>query len=274
MTSSETAGQARSPGRTTPADFARARQAGEFRLHYQVQVDRAGRPCAAEALLRWQCGDRLVQPRDFLPLLEVSDEISCVGEWIIRSACSQAAEWHRRGAPLSRIAVNVSPRQLDERLVDIVCDALRESGLAPSQLELEVTESTVMWCLDEASRILGQLKQLGLRIAMDDFGTGYSSLSNLYRLPFDVVKIDRSFTMDLFEHPRAQSVTRAILALGRELGLEIVAEGIETAEQYAYLLREGCDIFQGYYFGRPTAPEQLGFAIAPRPAVSRTTSLH
>jgi EAL domain-containing protein (putative c-di-GMP-specific phosphodiesterase class I) len=259
--------------RRTPADFARARHAGEFRLHYQVQVDRAGRPVAAEALLRWQRGDRLVPPCDFLPLLEASAEISYVGEWILRSACRQAAEWRRQGAMLARIAVNVSPRQLDPHLVVLVADALRESGLAPSQLELEVTESCVMQRIEDARWVLRQLKELGLRIAMDDFGTGYSSLSNLYRLPFDVVKIDRSFTMDLFENPRAQSVTRAILALGRELGLEIVAEGIETADQYSYLLREGCDIFQGYYFGRPTAPDQLCSAIAPRPGMARAVGI-
>jgi EAL domain-containing protein (putative c-di-GMP-specific phosphodiesterase class I) len=250
---SETAGQERALRRATPADFARARHAGEFRLHYQVQVDRAGRPVGAEALLRWQCGDRLLPPCDFLPLLEASTEISHVGEWILRCACRQAAEWRRQGATLARIAVNVSPRQLDARLVDLVGDALRESGLAPSQLEIEVTESTVMQRFEDARWVLRQLKELGLRIAMDDFGTGYSSLSNLYRLPFDVVKIDRSFTMDLFENPRARSVTRAILALGRELGLEIVAEGIETAEQLAALRELKAGLGQGYFLGRPSA---------------------
>lgn len=240
------------------ADVRAALDAGELRLFYQPQFDAQSRPCGAEALLRWLRPDgTLVPPGVFLPALEASREMVAVGTWVLHTACQDAAELMRRGSSIRRIAVNVSARQLDDdTLLAAVRNALARCGLTPAQLEVEVTESAVMRRPEHAARLLAQLSQEGVRMAMDDFGTGYSSLANLHRLPFDLVKIDRAFVTDMHE-PRCASVIRAILALARELELETLAEGVETKQQLQALLREGCNQIQGFYLGKPMPLEQL-----------------
>ncbi|MEQ9501675.1 MAG: EAL domain-containing protein [Deltaproteobacteria bacterium] len=225
----------------------------ELKLFYQPQVDLDGRLVSAEALLRWdRPGHGLVGPGDFLPRLEASDHMVAVGTWIIERACLDYQRLKRAGIIMERVAVNISARQLeDETLIPAVEHALCAANLSPERLELEVTESAVMKSPDHAARILSQLAAMGVRLAMDDFGTGYSSLANLYRLPFDCVKIDRSFVQDLLDNDRCDTVTRSIVALARELGLSTVAEGVETVQQQRHLRVVGCTTLQGYFFGKP-----------------------
>lgn len=240
------------------ADVRAALEMGELRLHYQPQFDADECAGSAEALLRWVRPDgTIIRPDAFLPVLEASNEMVAVGTWVLHTACQDIADWMRRGSSIRRVAVNVSARQLDdETLVAAVGHALTRCGLDPSQLELEVTESAVMRSPEHAARILSDLSKQGVRIAMDDFGTGYSSLAHLHRLPFDLVKIDRAFIMDMHE-PKCATIIRAILALARELRLETVAEGVETLEQARLLIEEGCDQLQGYYLSRPMPTEDL-----------------
>jgi diguanylate cyclase (GGDEF)-like protein len=229
---------------------------GEFELHYQPMFDlRSEELVSAEALLRWRQPSRgLMAPGEFLTALEDTGEIVGVGRWVIREASRQLAEWRRElgdRAPHS-ISVNVSARQLqDPGLVRDVADALAAAALEPASLALELTESLLMEDTDATVRHLDALKELGLRLAVDDFGTGYSSLSYLHRFPVDILKIDRSFVARMGTDPRQASFVRAIISLGRSLGLETVAEGIETPVQLAALSALRCHVGQGFYFSGP-----------------------
>ncbi|MEQ8278624.1 MAG: EAL domain-containing protein [Deltaproteobacteria bacterium] len=246
--------------------FENALSEGEFQLFYQPQVDLDGRLVSAEALLRWERpGHGLVGPGDFLPRLEASDHMVSVGTWIIERACLDFQRLKRAGIVMERIAVNISARQLeDETLIPAVQHALAAANVAPDRLELEVTESAVMKSPEHAAQVLAQLEAMGVRLAMDDFGTGYSSLAHLYRLPFDCVKIDRSFVQDLLDNDRCDTVTRSIVALARELGLSTVAEGVETVQQQRHLRVVGCTTLQGYFFGKPMPYDAFVEAHAPR----------
>lgn len=226
----------------------------EFELHYQPQVDLAsGLITGFEALLRWQRpGHGSVSPLQFIPLAEESGLIVPIGDWVLRVACAQARAWQDMGfGPLS-IAVNLSARQFEQStLADTIQTILDEAGLSPALLEVELTESTVMHHVDQAIATLRKLKQLGVRVSIDDFGTGYSSLSYLKRFPLDVLKVDKSFIADISSADDDGAIASAIIAMGQMLKLKVIAEGVENAEQLAFLRARGCGTVQGFYFSEP-----------------------
>ena len=222
---------------------------GEFSLVYQPQSQMNGEMVGMEALVRWKNPTRgTVSPGVFIPLAEESGLIIPIGEWILREACREAASWPR---PLG-IAVNISPIQFRHGdLPGLVLAVLLETGLAASRLELEITEGVLVEDFSRAVAILGRLKAIGVRIAMDDFGTGYSSLSYLQAFPFDKIKIDQSFISNVGTNPQSAAIVRAVIGLARGLQLPVLAEGVETQEQLAFLSKEACDEVQGYFVGRP-----------------------
>ncbi|WGD52609.1 EAL domain-containing protein [Bradyrhizobium sp. CB1650] len=236
----------------------RAALAGhEFELHYQPYVNAAtGETSGFEALLRWHHPQRgLVMPSDFIPLAEETGLIVPLGEWVLRTACSEAAKWPAH----LKIAINLSPAQFrSEELVPVIIGVLANSGLAPHRLELEVTETVIMHDSEAVFATLGQLRELGVRIALDDFGTGYSSLSFLQKFPFDKVKIDRSFVNELSStREEARHLARAVVRFAVSLGKTTTAEGVETQEQLDILREEGCVETQGYYFSRPMPASRI-----------------
>ena len=263
------------------ADLRRALEAGELFLEYQPTFDLAsGQIVGAEALARWQHPTRgLVPPTEFIPLAEASGLIRPLGAWVLREACRQAAEWQRstahRDKPLA-LNINLSGRQLQvPEVVDDVATALRESGLQPDSLVLEMTESVLMDDDENVLAILRRLKDLGPRLAIDDFGTGYSSLSYLHRFPVDMLKIDRSFVERLSHASDNAELARTIVRLGQSLQLVTVAEGVEDSAQFLALRRMGCDVGQGYYFGKPMASEEVSRMLrddAPAPARKPATT--
>jgi diguanylate cyclase (GGDEF)-like protein/PAS domain S-box-containing protein len=241
------------------ADLGRAVQQNHLHVCYQPEIQlRSGRIIGLEALVRWRHPTRgEVLPGEFIPLAEDTGLILSIGRWVLREACRQTKAWQERWptTPPLAIAVNLSARQLQHPgIVDEVRAALAAADLDPSSLVLEITETAVMEELDAAVAILTQLRQLGLRLALDDFGTGYSSLSYLQRLPVDILKIDRAFVSGVAGSTEDSALARAIVTLGQTLGLETIAEGVETAEQLAALRQLGCQIGQGYYFARPLGP--------------------
>jgi len=235
-------------------DLRNATLRNEFVLHYQPKVSCAsGRITGVEALIRWQHPRRgLVPPDQFIPLLEETGLIVQVGRWVLQEACRQTVEWQKAGLDILSVAVNLSARQLQsETLLDEVARTLKESGLKPACLDLEITESMLMHNAEQAIRMLGALKQTGVTLSLDDFGTGYSSLAYLKRFPLDSVKVDRSFVQDIAADSDDASITRAVITMAHHLKLKVVAEGVETAEQLALLISHQCDIIQGYFFSRP-----------------------
>jgi EAL domain-containing protein (putative c-di-GMP-specific phosphodiesterase class I) len=244
--------------------------AGEFRLHYQPIVRLASaETIGAEALIRWQRPDgALVPPSDFIPVAEQTGLIVPIGRWVLREASRQLRAWTRGSGTRVHVSVNLSARQFqDPLLVDTVREALAESEADPSLLRLEITESTVMSNPELAVRTLRALRELGVRISVDDFGTGYSSLGYLKRLPLDTLKIDRGFVRDLATDRDDLEISQAVIALGHGLGLEVVAEGVETPEQAEILLARGCDAAQGFLFGRPVEAGDFKFAGARAAAI-------
>jgi diguanylate cyclase (GGDEF)-like protein/PAS domain S-box-containing protein len=235
-------------------DLSAAIRNGELSLHYQPQAlsrqtVRSSEVIGFEALARWLHPVRgFVPPSDFIPLAEESGLIVEMGEWILREACREAASWP---LPL-QIAVNLSPAQfMHGDVVSLVHSILLETGLAPGRLELEITEGVLIEDFDRGLALLRRLKALGVRISMDDFGSGYSSLSYLQAFPFDKIKIDRAFVMNLGRNPQSAAIVRAVIGLGHGLEMSIVAEGVETQEQLGFLAEEGCDAVQGYFIGKP-----------------------
>ena len=222
---------------------------GQLVLHYQPQARITGEIVGFEALVRWNHPVRgLLPPGDFVPLAETNDLIDAIGEWVLREACREAATWRQP----QKIAVNLSPIQFrDGRLTELVHQVLLETGLRPHRLELEITESILIDDFSRAVSTLRRLKLLGVGIAMDDFGTGYSSLSYLQSFPFDKIKIDKSFIRDVDRNPQSAAIVRSVIGLARGLGVPVVAEGVETADQVAFLQLEGCQDVQGYFVGRP-----------------------
>jgi diguanylate cyclase (GGDEF)-like protein/PAS domain S-box-containing protein len=237
---------------------------GELALYYQPQAAIGGAILGFEALVRWHHPTRgMIGPGTFIPLAEESGLIVAMGEWILREACREAASWPR---PL-QIAVNLSPIQFRHgNLPSLVHEVLLATGLAPHRLELEVTEGVLIGDFSRAQSILRRLKSLGVRIAMDDFGTGYSSLSYLQAFPFDKIKIDRTFIANLVSNEHSAAIVRAVIGLGRGLSLPVVAEGVETGEQLAFLKRESCDEVQGYFVGRPAPIETYAETVGRTPA--------
>ena len=230
----------------------------EFFLVYQPQLDmKHHRIIGVEALIRWRQPDRIVPPSEFIPLAEKSGLIVPISNWVLKTACQQAAEWSNQGLDL-HMAVNLSALHFQHvLLVEQVAQSLRESGLPPEKLELEVTESCIMTDVESAITTLQALKQLGVTLSVDDFGTGYSSLSYLKMFPLDKLKIDQSFISDLLHTNSDAVIVRAIIALGHAMGLTVIAEGVETLEQYRYLQALHCNELQGFFFARPQLPELL-----------------
>jgi diguanylate cyclase (GGDEF)-like protein/PAS domain S-box-containing protein len=230
----------------------------EFRLHYQPLVDlRSGRVVAAEALVRWQHPELgLIPPVRFIPLAEETGLIGKIGEWVTREACRQTRAWHDAEFPALRMSVNLSARQLERRdLEQELGRALRDAGLAPEYLTLEVTESASLNDPERAAPLLRRLCQMGLNIAIDDFGTGYSNLSYMKRFPAGSLKLDRSFISDIATNPDDARLAHAIIRMAHMLGLTVVAEGVEDIHQLKQLVAIHCDQMQGYYFSRPVEPD-------------------
>ncbi|MGJ0483294.1 MAG: sensor domain-containing protein [Methylomicrobium sp.] len=229
----------------------------ELQLYYQPQYLAKDRLlCGAEVLIRWfqtSNGEtKMVPPNVFIPVAEESGLIVEIGKWILRTACAQIKSWQEEGIFLPQVAVNISARQFtDPDFLQIVEEALRESGLAPEHLELEITESMLVGNVKRIELQLKRLKKMGIHIALDDFGTGYSSLSYLKNFPVDVLKIDQSFIREMTHDSRDANIARAIIEMGHSLGQKIVAEGVETEDQLRYLVRRECDIIQGYFFSPP-----------------------
>ncbi|MBI5379487.1 MAG: EAL domain-containing protein, partial [Nitrospirae bacterium] len=226
----------------------------EFCLHYQPRVDlRTGRMTGMEALLRWARPETgTVSPAEFIPLLEETGLIVPVGEWVLRAACAQNRAWHEAGIPPIPVAVNLSARQFKQQeFAERVTKVIEETRLDPKYLELELTESLLMEHAEETLALLRRLNERGIRLMIDDFGTGYSSLSYLKRLPVHALKIDRSFVRDLTMDPDDAAIARTIIAMAQSLKLLVVAEGVETEGQLAFLSKHRCDEMQGYLFSPP-----------------------
>ncbi|HEX4599719.1 MAG TPA: EAL domain-containing protein, partial [Burkholderiaceae bacterium] len=246
----------------------RALERNELRLHYQPKVDsKQGAVIGVEALLRWQHPDLgVVPPAKFIPIAEETGLIVPIGEWVLRAACEQHVRWYQAGLPPVSVAVNLSPRQFgDELLLETVESVLTETGMEPARLQLEITESTLMQNPKSAVATLMAFKKIGVRLAIDDFGTGYSSLASLKLFPVDTIKVDRSFIRDLAHDTDDQGIVDAIIAMGRALGLTVVAEGVETREQVEFLGAHQCDQFQGFYFSKPVPASELAELLG-RPA--------
>ncbi|WP_296952032.1 EAL domain-containing protein [uncultured Massilia sp.] len=249
----------------TTAGAAVPAPAGMFHLLYQPKVDlRTGRMFGVEALIRWRHPEHgMVPPPRFIGLAEESGLIVALGEWVVRTACRQAQAWRAAGLPALTVSVNVSARQFEERrLVERVAGALRESGLPPSALELEVTESLLMRDMHQAVERMRELKAMGVSLSIDDFGTGYSSLSALKSFPISTLKIDKSFVRDLGHCADDQAIALAVISLGHRLHLRVIAEGVETEEQRDFLRANDCDEMQGYLFSPPVAAEQIAALLA------------
>jgi diguanylate cyclase (GGDEF)-like protein len=233
-------------------------QSGGLKIYYQPQVDLAsGRPIGVEALLRWQRPDgSFVPPDHFIPLVEASGDIVSLGNWVLRSACRQLAQWSAQGQESLRLAVNVSLVQFRTRdFVGQVAAALRESGVAPNRLELEITEAVAMGGFDQIGPWLGELRAIGVRVAIDDFGTGFSSLSYLQELAIDRLKVDRGFVANLPPEHTRQAIARSIIRLAQDIGIPALAVGVETQAQAEYLRHLGCQEAQGFLYA-PALPEQ------------------
>jgi diguanylate cyclase (GGDEF)-like protein len=250
----------------------RAVEREQFSLHYQPKVDMESRQITGvEALLRWTHPELgTVLPMKFIPLAEETGLIVPIGRWVLREACAQNMAWQRRGLRPVSMAVNLSPRQFaDEHLLHDIDEALIASGMSPTLLQLEVTESMVMGNVPRAVKVLTAIQSRGIRLAIDDFGTGYSSMSLMKHFPIDTIKIDRSFVRDLHDDSEDQAIAQAIINMGKALGMTVVAEGVENAEQEAFLRSHACDEMQGFLFSKPVPAAQLAELLKPQaPAVA------
>jgi diguanylate cyclase (GGDEF)-like protein len=246
---------------------------GEFELHYQPKVDTAtGEVHSAEALIRWRHPERgLVPPDEFIPLADECGLIDSIGEWVVREACRQAKAWQREGIRPLRIAVNLAPSQFRlANLVEQIRQALATAELEPRFLEVELTETAVMSDAEESIAILEAISRMGVQVSVDDFGTGYSSMSYLRRFPVDKLKIDRSFISEVTNRPEDASIVQAIISLAHSLHLKVVAEGVETPEQLAFLKAIGCDQYQGFHFSPALAPTDFISLLRSSGAAART----
>ncbi len=245
-----------------------ALEESQFEVYYQPKVDcGSGRMTGVEALLRWHHPDLgLVPPVKFIPIAEETGLIIPIGRWVLETACRQQVEWCRQGlAPMS-VAVNLSGHQLaDERLLADVDAALAATGIDPTMLEIEITESVLMRDVRKGIEVLGAFKQRGIRLSIDDFGTGYSSLSTLKLFPIDTLKVDRSFVRELPLNQDDRAIADAIIAMGNTLGLSVVAEGVETADQVDFLRAHGCSQMQGFFFSRAVPAAQIEKLLAAQP---------
>jgi EAL domain-containing protein (putative c-di-GMP-specific phosphodiesterase class I) len=237
----------------------RALERDELVLHYQPVINiRSGRIVAMEALVRWQHPEKgLIPPDTFIQIAEETGLIVPIGEWVLQTACKTQITWEKSSGRPIRMAVNLSPRQfVIGDLLKAVTRIIYQTGCNASCLELEITESLMMHNRDRAEALIGQLKELGVSVAVDDFGTGYSSLAYLKRFPIDSLKIDRSFIVDIPVDQDNAAITQAIIAMAHNLKLRVIAEGVETLDQFNFLRDHGCDEMQGFYFSRPLTEEQ------------------
>jgi EAL domain-containing protein (putative c-di-GMP-specific phosphodiesterase class I) len=246
-----------------------ALQLKQFELYYQVQVDAHDRVIGVEALLRWQHPDRgFIPPIEFIPLAEQTGLIVPIGLWVLETACAQLKQWeqHALTAHLS-IAVNVSAKQFQQAdFVSRVTEIVKTSQIDPTRLKIELTESTILDNVDLTTEKMQRLKKIGIAFSMDDFGTGYSSLAYLQKLPLNQLKIDQSFVRDLSDDENDATIVRAIISLGINLGLNVIAEGVETLEQRQFLVAHNCLAFQGYLFAKPLPIHELEeFLTAQKP---------
>jgi len=249
-----------------------ALERAEFVLHYQPKVEiGTSRIVGVEALLRWRHPEfPMVSPEQFIPLAEETGLIVPIGRWVLHTACAQMAAWQREGLPAMRIAVNLSARQFsDDGLIDDIRNALAGAGLPGTALELEITESMVMQSPERAVVTLTALRELGISVSIDDFGTGYSSLGYLKRFPIDNVKVDRSFIKDLPDDIDDAAITRAVIAMAQSLRIRVIAEGVETREQFAFLRELECDECQGYYLSRPLPADEFALFVRTWPGAPR-----
>jgi diguanylate cyclase (GGDEF)-like protein len=243
-----------------------ALELNQFTLHYQPKIEAAtGQINGVEALLRWthpDLGD--LPPMKFIPLAEETGLIIPIGRWVLRTACAQNMAWQQQGLPVISMAVNLSPRQfLDDHLLRDVDEVLKETGMPAHLLQLEITESMVMQNVARAINLLDEIQDRGVRLAIDDFGTGYSSMSLMKQFPIDTIKIDRSFVRDLAENSQDRAIATAIISMGKALGLTVVAEGVETTEQDAFLRGHLCDELQGFLFSKPVPADDIPALLRP-----------
>jgi diguanylate cyclase (GGDEF)-like protein/PAS domain S-box-containing protein len=241
-----------------------ALEGDQFVVHYQPMIDLAsGDVVGAEALVRWNHPEEgLMAPDDFIPIAEECGLIHPIGEWVLRTACAQMAAWTEEGRPPLRVAVNLSARQFQQRdLLPMIERILSETGYPADMLEIELTESTAMQNAELSLSVMKRLKEMGIRISIDDFGTGYSSLSYLKRFPIDTVKIDQNFVRDLAPGSNDGAIISAVISMARALRLRVVAEGVETEEQLAFLRRENCEVFQGFLYSKPMSAEEFARSL-------------
>jgi EAL domain-containing protein (putative c-di-GMP-specific phosphodiesterase class I) len=242
------------------ASLRRALERHEFELHYQPKINlKSGQIAGVEALIRWRHPERgLIPPAEFIPIAETCGLIVPIGRWVLREACMQAREWQRAGLPQIRVAVNISAVEFrHENFLAQLRTILNETGLEPRHLELELTESVLMQRVESTAFVLEELSAMGVHLAVDDFGTGYSSLSYLSQFPVNTLKIDKSFVQRITSERDDAPIISAVINMGRSLKKRVIAEGVETGEQLAFLQRRGCDEGQGYYFSYPVAAGQF-----------------
>ncbi|HEX2949352.1 MAG TPA: bifunctional diguanylate cyclase/phosphodiesterase, partial [Armatimonadota bacterium] len=247
----------------------RALERQEFLLHFQPRIDlETGRARSMEALIRWQHPKwGLVPPGEFIPLAEETGLIVPIGEWVLRTACAQTKAWIDLDLPPIRVAVNLSARQFaQDNLVQIVAEALTETGLEPRFLELEITETAAMQNGAKSLEMLQELHTLGIHLSIDDFGTGYSSLGYLKKFPVHALKIDRSFVQDIPQDQDDSAIATAIIALAHTLNLKVIAEGVESREQLAFMRDHHCDEIQGFFFSKPLPKDDFVKQFLLRPA--------
>lgn len=260
---------------TIQSDLYRALEKNQFSIVYQPKVSlKTGRILGAESLLRWK-HDTLgfISPATFIPLAEDNGLIETIGEWVLATSATQSKIWQMDGLPPFRLAVNLSGRQLQEDgLLDAVKKIITNTGIEPDQLELEVTETFMMQDIEHSLQLLKELKSLGIRLALDDFGTGYSSLNYLSRLPIDTLKIDRSFVTDLENSQDRLDLVRNVIRMSHDLGMEVVAEGVETQEQFDLLAEIQCDEVQGYFISRPVPADKFRELLENQPLTGQTVA--
>ncbi|MDI9641817.1 EAL domain-containing protein [Geitlerinema splendidum] len=256
---------------TLESHLSRALERNELQLHYQPRIEsHSGKIVSVEALLRWNSRELgAISPAKFIPIAEANGLIVPIGEWVLRTACTQHRLWQQAGLPPLRMAVNLSARQLAQpNLVERITSILEETQIQPQDLELEVTESLMMDNVQQSILKLQQFREMGIKLALDDFGTGYSSLNYLKSFPIDTLKIDRSFIRDVVSNAHNAAVTNAIITLAKSLRLNITAEGVETAEQCEYIKAQGCHEIQGYYFSPPLPNEAMTELLAKQTVTS------
>jgi EAL domain-containing protein (putative c-di-GMP-specific phosphodiesterase class I) len=245
---------------TIEAGLHRALEQCEFELHYQPKMNlRTGDVVGAEALIRWRHPDRgLIEPAEFVPIAEASGLIRPIGHWVVHEACRQAQAWQDAGLQPIPVSVNISAVEFRSKsFLNSIADILKSTSLDPRYLEIELTESSLMAQGDDTSSVLHALKALGVQLAIDDFGTGWSSLSYLRHFPIDALKVDKSFVQEINAGSNAARIVSAVISMGKGLKHRVIAEGVETRDQLAFLRAENCDEGQGYFFSRPMVAQQF-----------------